>query len=254
MPGAGIAQVCRACGAPASCGICGGALRSEEGSVRCVVCRAEGRCAACGAADFGVRPGGAERVEGWARRLASVPVLRLDEHDRGFPPGEAVAVGGPESVRDVGPLGLDLVGILDVDAAARRAGVNALERALCTWAEAVGWARPSGRAIVQTERPNDPAVQALVAGRPDRFHRAEVTRRADAGFPVGATVFRVVGDAIVPRELERLSPITLLVSGVDERTVCLVALDPGRVAEFGAIARSLAARDAIERVEAEPHL
>ncbi|HEY6566257.1 MAG TPA: hypothetical protein VI341_01955, partial [Actinomycetota bacterium] len=76
LPGAGIAAVCRACGSPAACAACGGLLRSEEGAVRCIVCEAPGRCRVCGAADFGLRRGGRERVEAWAGRLTSTPVHR----------------------------------------------------------------------------------------------------------------------------------------------------------------------------------
>jgi primosomal protein N' (replication factor Y) len=97
LPGYGIARVCRACGEPAACSTCGGVLRVESGAVVCSVCRAGGRCASCGASDFGVARGGAERVAEWAARAASVRVVS------GGPVEEGVAVGGPESVRDLGP-------------------------------------------------------------------------------------------------------------------------------------------------------
>src|SRR5207245_8066530 len=101
LPGSGVARVCRRCGAPAACGACGGVLRQEAGAVRCTVCEAEGRCAECGSRDFGVTRGGAERVAEWAGRVASVPVRRVAPG----PGREGVAVGGPEAVKDVGPLG-----------------------------------------------------------------------------------------------------------------------------------------------------
>ena len=255
LPGYGIAAVCRGCGRPAACAVCQGALRSSEGSVRCVVCEAPGRCRACGASDFGLRRGGQERVEEWAVRVARVPVHRLaaDEPPR-LPADGEVLVGGPEDVRDLGGGGLDLVAILDADLAGRRPGLTARERAVTTWIEAIAWARPGGRAIVQSTHANDPAIQSLVLGDPARFHRDERERRAQAGFPVGSSVFRVVGDEALPDELAALDPITLLVSTVDGQTVCLLALDPGRVTAFGRQARALAVRDVITRVEAEPHL
>jgi primosomal protein N' (replication factor Y) len=253
LPGYGVAQVCRSCGQPASCAACGGLLRAEGRRVGCVVCGAAGRCATCGASDFGIRRGGAERVEEWAARVARVPVSRADGGIQGFPP-EGIVVGGPEAVTEMGLPGLDVVGILDADLAIRRPGLSAVERALATWAEAAGWARPKGRVIVQSDRPNDPAIQALVAGRPERFHRAEFRRRAAAGFPVGAPVFRVVGTGELPAILDSLAPVTLLVTEVGAETVCLLALEPGRLEEFGRLARDLATRDVIARVEAEPHL
>jgi primosomal protein N' (replication factor Y) len=255
LPGYGIAVVCKSCHRPAACAACGGLLRSAEGTVRCVVCEASGRCRACGASDFGFRRGGQERVEEWAGRVAPVPVRRLGEGEvpRLPVPGEVV-VGGPDDVRDFGSGGLDLVAILDADLAGRRPGLTARERAVTTWIEAIAWARPAGRAIVQSAHANDPAVQSLVLGDPTRFHRDERQRRAQAGFPVGSAVFRVVGGPDLAESLARFDPITMLVSSAEGQTVCLLALDPGDVPEFGRAARELAARDTIHRVEAEPHL
>ncbi|MEP6972562.1 MAG: hypothetical protein ABI869_00300 [Actinomycetota bacterium] len=255
LPGYGVAQVCHACGRPAACAACGGLLRSEGGAIHCVVCEAPGRCAHCGAADFGIRRGGAERVEEWASRAATVPVRRVPSRGRARLPGpEEVLVGGPEVVRDLGPGDLDLVAILDADLAERRPGLAARERALSTWMEAVGWARPSGKAIVQADHPSDPAIQALVRGNPDRFHTDEARRRADAGFPIAAAVFRIAGAPELQEELTSLRPTTLLTSSVEEQTVCLLALEPDRVAELGRLIRELAVRDIVTRVEAEPHL
>ncbi|MGQ0668388.1 MAG: hypothetical protein ACT4PO_01720 [Actinomycetota bacterium] len=255
LPGYGVARVCRECGEAAACATCAGLLRAEAGSVRCSVCGAAGRCASCGGGTFGIRRGGAERVEEWARRASSVRVRRIGTADQAGPPGAAeVVVGGPEAVKDFGPVGLDLVGILDADAASRRPGLATMERALSTWMEAAAWASPDGRVIVQTARPNDPAVQSLVSGDPRRFYRFELPRRAEAGFPAGAPVFRVTGSDEVEEELRKLAPITLLVSGGGDQTVCLVALDAARTAMFGRAVRALAERGVVARVEAEPHL
>lgn len=255
MRGYGVARVCKACGEPAACAICRGPLRSEEGHVRCTVCGAEGLCAKCGASTFGLARGGVERVEEWARSVATVPVTRLGPEDLPRPPGEAeVLVGGLEALKDLGPVGVDLVGILNADAALRRPGMSSRERALSAWMEAAAWARADGRVIVQTNRPNDPAVQALVTGRPERFARTEVPRLAEAGFPPGVPVFRVVGSGELEGALSALHPRTLLATALGDETVCLLALDPGDVAVFGRAARELAERGVVTRVEAEPHL
>jgi primosomal protein N' (replication factor Y) len=255
IPGSGVAAVCRSCGEPARCAACGGTLRAEEGSVRCIVCEAPGRCARCGAATFGLRRGGAERVEAWARRATSVDVIRLGADDvPRLPEDGEILVGGPDTVRDLGPGGLDLVAILDADLAARLPGLTARERALTTWMEAVAWAYPDGRAIVQTATAGDPAVQALVRGRPERFHAQEVARRDEAGFPVGSAVFRVAGIDGLERELAGVEPTTLLSTSEGGQTVCLIALDRGRIPAFGDAIRALASRDVVTRVEAEPHL
>jgi len=241
LPGYGVARVCRSCW--------------EPGSIRCVVCEAPGRCASCGATDFGIARRGAERVEEWARGVAAVPVSLIGRDDPSRAPVEReVLVGGVDALKDVGSPGLDLVAILHADASLHRPGVDARERVLVTWFEAAAWARPDGRVIVQTDAPNDPAIQALVSGRPDRFRRAEAPRRAEAGFPVGSPVFRVTGGTELERELAALDPGTLLSSNVGGTTICLVALDADRVPGFGAEMRRLAAAGIVTRVEAEPHL
>jgi primosomal protein N' (replication factor Y) len=253
--GYGVARVCRSCGEPAACASCFGLLRLERGSIRCVVCEAPGRCASCGRSDFGVVRRGAERVEEWARGVATVPVSLVGRDDPARPPHEReVLVGGVDALKDLGALGLDLVGILNADTSLRRPGVNAREHALVTWFEAAAWARQDGRVIVQTNAANDPAVQALVSGRPERFHRSEAPRRAEAGFPVGAPVFRVAGGPSLEREIEALVNRTLLSSVVGGATICLVVLDPEQVPVFGGAMRRLAAAGVVTRVEAEPHL
>lgn len=255
LPGYGVAQVCRSCGEPAACASCGGLLRAAGGAVTCVVCGASGRCRSCGGTSFGVRRGGAEHVEEWAGRAAPVPVRRLGEDEPARLPGrDEILIGGPDDVRDLGAGGLDLVAILDVDLAGRRPGLAARERSLATWMEAVGWARPRGRAIVQASDPGDPIVQALVRGNPDRFHAEEMRRRREAGLPVGAAVFRVTGTADLEAELRRFDPSTLLVSTSEGRTVCLLALDAEQVTALGTRLRELAADGVVDRVEAEPHL
>ncbi|MBA3363548.1 MAG: hypothetical protein ACR2L4_02605 [Actinomycetota bacterium] len=255
LPGYGIAQVCRSCGDPAACASCGGLLRAAAGAVTCVVCAASGRCRSCGGTSFGVRRGGAEDVEAWAGRAAPVPVRRLrDEEPARLPGSDEILVGGADDVRDLGAGGLDLVAILDVDLADRRPGLAARERSLATWMEAIGWARPQGRAIVQASSPGDPIVQALVRGNPDRFHVEETRKRQEAGLPVGAAVFRVTGSAALEAELRAFDPSTLLVSPSEGGTVCLLALDPERVMAFGTRLRELAADGVVDRVEAEPHL
>jgi hypothetical protein len=120
--------------------------------------------------------------------------------------------------------------------------------------EAAGWARPDGRVIVQSGRANDPLVQALVAGNPERFHRFDGPRRAAAGFPVGFPVFRVAGGDELEPSLAALEPVTLLATGAGGERVCLVTVRPEDVGRFGRAVRELAARGVATRVDAEPHL
>lgn len=226
-------------------------LRMQRGEVRCSVCEAIGRCAACGAESFGIARGGTERVEEWARGIATVPV---EPAGTGLPGHGRVVVGGVDALKDLGPVGLDLVGILHADLSLGRPGVAARERALVAWFEAAAWARSDGRVIVHTTRPNDPAVQALVAARPERFHRDEASRRAEGGFPVGSATFRVTGTPELEGELEAMPHEVLLTSSAEGATVCLAVLDVADVPAFGERMRRLVERGVVTRVEAEPHL
>ena len=251
VPGYGLARVCRSCGNAAVCASCRGAIRIQGGEPRCTVCEAPGRCASCGASDFGIARGGAERVQEWVRGLTSRPVR---SGSTAPVPSSEVVVGGLEILKDVEAPGLDVVGILSADASLRRPGLSARERAVNAWFEAAAWARPDGRVIVQTTTPNDAAIQALVMARPDRFHRSEASRRAEAGFPAGAPVFRIVGTHELESELATVPHRTMLGTAADEATVCLLALDPADLPVFGREVRRLAERGVVTRVEAEPHL
>jgi hypothetical protein len=64
----------------------------------------------------------------------------------------------------------------------------------------------------------------------------------------------VAGRDSLPDELAAARPITLLITGAGEETVCLLALEPRRLPAFGSLIRRLAARDVVARIEAEPHL
>jgi len=178
-------------------------------------------------------------------------------------PGEGrVFVGTAAAVKDLGGLRLDLVAILDPDRALARPGLHAGEQALATWMEAAAWAGPKdggGRVLVQTRRPGDPAVQALVRWEPERFLRAEGRRRAEAGFPPNHPVFRVAGPPrpggeMLEAALAATGPVSLLVSSGPEGTVCLVAVRPESSPGFREEVLRLAARGLVLRVEAEPHL
>jgi primosomal protein N' (replication factor Y) len=250
--GYGLAQVCRTCGEPAACTSCAGTLRLEEGSIVCVVCGAAGRCRSCGGSSFAIRRGGAERIVEWASRVAGVPV-RAAGRPR-LPRAREIVVGDAGDVRDLGSGELDLVAIVDADAGLRRPGLAGRERTLATWMDAAAWAAPSGRVVVATEDPADPVVQAVVRGDARRFHERERERRAEAGFPVGSAVFRIVGDERLEAEIGGIGGLSALVTSLGGRTVCLVALAPGDVARFGATMRSLAVAGVVERVDAEPHL
>jgi primosomal protein N' (replication factor Y) len=263
--GYGVARVCRRCRRPAACGACRGPIVVERGVAACRVCGAAGRCVDCGGTTFGVERGGVERVAEWARQRTPSPVVVAGEGagDGSDEPGEGrVMVGTAAAVKDLGGLRLDLVAILDPDRALARPGLHAGEQALATWMEAAAWAGPKGgggRVLVQTRRPGDPAVQALVRWEPERFLLAEGARRAEAGFPPNHPVFRIAGPPApggggLEAALAATGPAALLVSSRPEGTVCLVTVRPEASPGFREEVMRLAARGLVLRVEAEPAL
>jgi primosomal protein N' len=181
-------------------------------------------------------------------------------------------VGTAAAVKDVGPVRLDLVAILDPDRALARAGMDAGEQALATWMEAGAWAGPrraGGRVLVQSRHPGHRAIQALVRWEPEPFLLAEADRRAEAGFPPGHPVFRVRGDGrlvdlVGPAGAETVLSTTSVDPGPSGeavpslaggmRTICLVAVSPERLDGFRARIRELAAEGVVDRIEAEPQL
>ncbi|HEX2029777.1 MAG TPA: hypothetical protein VHL78_00035, partial [Actinomycetota bacterium] len=235
-----------------------GPIVRRGGAAACAVCDAAGRCAECGGAAFGVERGGTERIAEWSGRVSALPVTRVDEGPRAVAPTPGrVVVGTAAAVKDVGPVRVPLVAVLDADRARRRAGLAAAEQVVATWFEAAAWAGSrdgGGRVLVHTREPGDPAVQALVRWDPWHFHRAERRRRALAGFPPNHPVFRVRGAAELPDALEHLGPVTLLSSSADGEAVCLVVLRPPDVGPFRERILQLVERGTVSRVEAEPHL
>ncbi|MGH2739120.1 MAG: hypothetical protein ACRDH6_01335 [Actinomycetota bacterium] len=256
--GYGIARVCRACGEPARCGECMGAVVIRQGRAACAVCEKQAVCGQCGADRFRVERGGTERIEEWVRGLTALAITRVDEGAQAIPiePGLLV-VGTAAAVKDVGPRRVDLVGILDPDRALRRAGLSAQEQSLATWIEAAAWAGPKaggGRVLVQTGEPGHAAIQALVRWDPWRLHRSDRQRRAEAGFPVGFPVFRVRGRSGIRDALAELDPVGLLASDAGDETVCLLTLRPDAVPAFRRRVVALLEKGIARRVEAEPQL
>jgi len=168
-----------------------------------------------------------------------------------------VAVGTAAAVKDVGPLRLDLVGILDADRALGRAGVHAGEQALATWMEAAAWAGPrsdGGRVLVHTRSPAHQAIQALVRWEPLPFLLAQAKGRAEAGFVPGNAVFRVAGSRALDESLTAAGAASVLATGVEGGTLCLVAVPPKALARFREAILRLAGQGEVTRVEAEPQL
>src|SRR5262249_29210081 len=152
---------------------------------------------------------------------------------------------------------VDLVAILDPDRALGRAGIHAGEQALATWMEAAAWAGPrseGGRVLVQTRHPDHQAVQGLVRWEPVPFLLAEARRRAEAGFAPPRPACRGAGQPPLEGRLREAGAETVLATTLDERTVCLAAVRPERLADFRRDVLRLVAEGIADRVEAEPQI
>ena len=252
--GYGVARICRSCLEPAACAQCRGPLTVRGGVPACTVCGARGECSRCGGQSFGLERGGAERVAEWASRATG---LRVDTDGAGW--GEvrdSVLVGTAADVKDLGPLRLDLVAILDPDRALARPGLRSGEQLLATWMEAGAWARArveGGKLLLQTRRPGHPAIQALVRWDPLAFLLEEARRRAEAGFAANHPVFRILGDQGLEAGLRSAGFEPLLSTRRDSMSVCLLAVEPEAVPALRREVLALAAAGTVSRVEAEPH-
>ncbi len=256
--GYGVARVCRACGTPAACSLCRGVVVLERGAAVCRACGAPARCVRCGGVVFGVQRGGTERIVQWARGIAHVPVEPGAPDPRGVTPGPGhVVVGTAAMVEDVGPLRLDLVGLLDPDRALARADLHAAEQALAVWMEASAWAGPKtgvGRVLAQTREPASALIQALVRWEPLAALTAIGEERARAGFRPGDPTFRIEGPPAVSlgEHLRGCGAATVLETAAPTGTVCLVALPPEGLEAFRGGVLDLVASGVVTRVEAEP--
>ena len=228
----------------ASCGRAGGVrgVRRRRSDRRRASCgascaRRRGRCAHCGGDGLRAPARRSRAGGGVGRPVAPVPVRRICvvEAAHGCRERRRSWWAGPNAVRDLG------TGRPRPGGHPRRRPRGAAARARRPRASAgdvdgggrVGPAAAGGPSCRPID-PNDPAIQALVRGNPDRFHADEAgaseRRRGSRSVPP-CSVWPASAD--LEAELAAFEPITMLASSVGDQTVCLLALDPGRVSEFG---------------------
>jgi primosomal protein N' (replication factor Y) (superfamily II helicase) len=203
--GAASVVLCRDCGYVQICPECQRPLVFHAASVvlRCHHCGASApvarRCPACGSVRIRYLGGGTERVEQeLGVRFPELRVARLDRdvvERKGaaarvvddFSAGHSDVLVGTSLVAK----GLDipevtLVGIVSADIALNLPDERAAERTWQLLTQAVGRAgrgdRP-GRAILQTYRPEHPAIVAVASGDAGRFIDEELARRRRFGSP-----------------------------------------------------------------------
>ena len=182
------------------------AARSEEGRCGASSARRPGGARACGGVGFGIRRGGAERVEEWAAACAAgagrarrsrprLPRRRARSSSAGRRTCGTSAPAASTSSRSSMPTS--------------RTRARGSPRANARWRP--GWRRSAGRARAagRSSRPHAstiPRCRRSCAATPIGSTRDERARRAAAGFPVGAAVFRVVGTPRSTGELADVRP------------------------------------------------
>lgn len=198
--------LCRACGHRYQCPNCSAWL-VEHRFRRALVCHHCGHlerrpesCVSCGTADSLAACGpGVERL---AEEVAMVfPGARAIVLSSDFPGGterlkrelQAVAEGEFQIVIGTQLVakghnfpGMTLVGVIDADIGLASGDPRAAERTFQVLQQVTGRAgrgeRP-GRALLQSYGPNHPVIKALLSGDPERFYRAEIAQREEAGLP-----------------------------------------------------------------------
>lgn len=200
----GYVQVCPECERPLVFHAASMALRCHHCGASAPVAR---RCPACSSPRIRYLGGGTQRVEHeLSVRLPRLRVTRLDR-DVVERRGEAVrivdafAAGSYDVLVGTGLVtkGLDvpevtLVGVVSADVALSLPDERAAERTWQLLEQAVGRAgrgeRP-GRAIVQTYRPDHPAIEAVAAGDASAFVEEELARRERFGSPPYGAVIKL---------------------------------------------------------------
>ena len=210
VPRRGFADflLCHECGWVPRCPRCGVAMTYHVRQVRlhCHLCgRTEPAptiCANCHGTHLRAHGVGTERVEQAARRLfRGTSVLRLDAERA---PGEAeqqetwdqfrrrggLLVGTQLLIKGVGQVGVEVIGVIGIDAALHLPDFRAAERVYQTLLRLAALAQRE--MIVQTFTPLHPALVALARGDAERFYQAELSARERFHYPPYRTLINVI--------------------------------------------------------------
>jgi len=183
---------CRECGQVLSCPDCDVAMVLHgDGELSCPCCgrgrRAPERCPGCGGASFRFGAPGVEMVAREAGRIADarqVVVVPDDGWDPAGPAPGTVCVGTRALLSREWPASTALVAAVHFDYDLVVPDFRARERAFQTLAEMERRSRSLGaRLVVQTWRPEEPAVECGVALDEARFMSSELRLREELGFP-----------------------------------------------------------------------
>lgn len=205
---------CRSCGYQTECPHCSVPMTYHKANNR-MVCHYCGRtahpisvCPECGSLDVGFFSFGTERVEEeMARLFPRLEVERLDTdvtRKRGalrsilnrFTAGEIDVLLGTQIVaKGLNFPGVRTVGIISADIGLSLPDFRAAERSFALIVQVAGRAgrfRTDGEVIVQTLRPEHPAIRHAAHNRITEFYREELGVRRELRFPPFARIVRIV--------------------------------------------------------------
>ncbi len=218
--------LCRSCGHRFQCPNCSTSLVDHRFR-RALVCHHCGHverrpeiCVSCGAQDSLTACGpGVERL---AEEVATIfPEARPIVLSSDFPGGterlkrELQAVADGEFNLVIGTQlvakghnfpGMTLVGVIDADLGLASGDPRAAERTFQVLQQVTGRAgrgSKPGRALLQTHAPDHPVIKAILSGESERFYRAEIAAREDAGLPPFGRMAALIVSANEKSDAER---------------------------------------------------
>lgn len=261
--GTARSMVCRHCGEAAACSRCGASMRPDAAGLGCPRCGLRldpGTCPACGSPQLRRVGLGIDRLTTELR--AALPDVEIVESSAASVPEplpHGIVVGTRAAFRHRNAF--DLVVLVDPDADLARPGLRAEESAFAALVDAVGTARnraDGGHVLVQTRRPEAPAIQALATHDTRRFEMDLLARRRVERLPpfrrileVSSTSAAAVDD--VARVLSRHG-VDVIGPRPDPRPslLAIVGSDAWRGVTAAVREVALSHRPARVRVEADP--
>ncbi len=205
---------CPSCGYTLTCAQCSVSLTYHKAQNK-AVCHYCGysvsppsSCPACGSLEAGFNGFGTELIEEETRRTFPTLSIRRVDADSVSKKGELKAVldefrqghidvllGTQMVAKGLNFPGVRLVGVIFADTGLQLPDFRAAERTFALIVQVAGRAGryfPDGRVLVQTFRPNEPAVALAQKLDIDAFYSTELERRAELGFPPYSRLIRVL--------------------------------------------------------------
>ncbi len=205
---------CRSCGEEVHCRHCSVPLTYHKGAGKMVChycgygCRPPEVCPKCGSVEMTAAGFGTEKVE---EEIASLfpekRAVRLDADSvrkkgvletalREFREGSIDILLGTQMVaKGLNAPGVKLAAVLSADTSLNLPDFRSAERTFALIIQVAGRAGrflPDGEVLVQTFRPESPAVRLAAEGRIAEFYENEIEERKALGFPPFSRLFRIV--------------------------------------------------------------